>query len=95
MKCREHIYRFGEARIMDATVVDLRYRMRQVLAALDRQEPVNVLYHGKIKGVIMPLAPTPMKTEEHEYFGSSPEPDDATAVAKAMAVLRGGRHRDL
>ena len=41
---------------MKATVVDLRYRMKEVLKALDRNEDVKILYHGKTKGVISALA---------------------------------------
>lgn len=35
---------------MKATVVDLRYKMNDVLKALDRNETVTILYHGKVKG---------------------------------------------
>jgi hypothetical protein len=45
---------------MKATVVDLRYKMNDVLKALDRNEKVTVLYRGKVKGVLIP----PEKTEE-------------------------------
>lgn len=34
--------------------MDLRYKMNDVLKALDRNERVTILYHGKIKGVIVP-----------------------------------------
>lgn len=39
---------------MRASVVDLRYRMKDVLRALDRNEEVTVTYRGKVKGVIVP-----------------------------------------
>ena len=39
---------------MKASVVDLRYKMNDILKALDRNETVSVLYHGKMKGVIIP-----------------------------------------
>ncbi len=39
---------------MKATVVDLRYKINDVLKALARNEKVTVLYHGKVKGVIIP-----------------------------------------
>lgn len=41
---------------MKASIVDLRYKMNDVLKALDRNEQVTILYHGKIKGVIMPTS---------------------------------------
>ena len=37
---------------MKATIVDLRYRMNDILKALERNEDVNILYHGKTKGVL-------------------------------------------
>ena len=39
---------------MKASVIDLRYRMNEVLKAIDRNEEVTILYHGKVKGVIKP-----------------------------------------
>ena len=32
---------------MKATIVDLRYRMKDILRALERNEDVSILYHGK------------------------------------------------
>jgi antitoxin (DNA-binding transcriptional repressor) of toxin-antitoxin stability system len=39
---------------MQASVGDLRYRMKDVLRALERRETVTILYHGKVKGTIVP-----------------------------------------
>ena len=39
---------------MKASVVDLRYRMKDVLKALRRRESVEILYHGKTAGIILP-----------------------------------------
>ena len=36
---------------MKASVVDLRYRINDILKAIDRNEEVTILYHGKIKGL--------------------------------------------
>jgi prevent-host-death family protein len=41
---------------MNASIVDLRYRMKDVLKALDRGEPVTVLYRGKEKARLVPIA---------------------------------------
>jgi len=76
---------------MEATVVDLRYHMNEVLKALDRNESVNVLYHGRIKGVICPTGKSKSaRVADHGFFGSqvSQEP-----VEQIMVKLRGGRHR--
>ena len=78
---------------MKATVVDLRYRMNDVLKALERNEPVTVLYHGKAKGTLSakPVR-TPMEVRDHPYFNMAP---DSPAVSERMDALRGGRHRAL
>ena len=76
---------------MKATVVDLRYRMNDVLRALDRNEDVSILYHGKTKGVLTARTTrTGGRVAEHPFFnmGSS-----AGSVADQMEELRGGRHR--
>ena len=78
---------------MKATVVDLRYRMKDVLKALDRNEEVSILYHGKLKGTIRPAQSTNiLKVRDHVFFNMSPS---NRAVEDEMAELRGGRYRDL
>jgi hypothetical protein len=79
--------------IMQATIVDLRYHMNQVLKALERNETVSVLYRGKLKGVLSPATATSaVKVTEHSFFGCR---KDALSVEEVMGQLRGGRHRDL
>ena len=78
---------------MNATVLDLRYKMSQVLSALDNRESVNVLYHGKIKGVIVPVAKNDLLAQDHDYFGSQKNSEES--VVDEMVKLRGGRYRDL
>jgi len=79
--------------IMQATIVDLRYKMNQVLKALERNETVSVLYRGKLKGVLSPATTaSAVKVTEHSFFGCR---KDAQPVQDVMARLRGGRHRDL
>ena len=75
---------------MEASIVDLRYRMKDVLKALDRNEEVRILYHGKLKGVIRPSheAET-VKVCDHPLFGSEPK---GRPVDEVMDELRGGRH---
>lgn len=79
---------------MDASVVDLRYKTREILKALDRRETVNLLYHGKLKATIRPAqskAKAPLA--EHPFFGSAKK--EARKVSEIMKELRGGRYRDL
>ncbi len=78
---------------MKATVVDLRYRMNDVLKALDRNEDVEILYHGRTKGVLSPKAPVRhTKVSEHPFFNMR---RDKESVEEQMERLRGGRYRDL
>jgi hypothetical protein len=76
---------------MKATVVDLRYRMNEILRALARNEDVSILCHGRLKGVIRSKSESPsMKAREHPFFnmlGSS------GSVDEQMAVLRESRVR--
>ncbi len=55
---------------MKATIVDLRYKMNDVLKALERNEKVTVLYHGKVKGIIVPENRKEQgKIMDHPFFG--------------------------
>ena len=55
---------------MKTTVVDLGYKMSDVLKALDRNEKVTVLYHGKVKGVLIPAKHEITKNiSDHPFFG--------------------------
>jgi antitoxin (DNA-binding transcriptional repressor) of toxin-antitoxin stability system len=40
---------------MEASIVDLRYRMKSVLEALDRGESVTVLHRGKPRARLEPI----------------------------------------
>jgi antitoxin (DNA-binding transcriptional repressor) of toxin-antitoxin stability system len=79
---------------MNASIVDLRYKMSEVLSALERREQVTILYHGKVKGTIVPSDRNiPLSVKEHPFFGMMAE--DAQPVAQVMHELRGGRFNDL
>ena len=76
---------------MKASVVDLRYRMNEILKAIDRNEEVTILYHGKVKGVIKPkTSKARRRITDHPFFNmySSKE-----TVREVMADLRGDRYR--
>lgn len=71
---------------MKATVIDLRYKMNDILKALDRRERVTLLYHGKIKGVIVPTnEKKSMKVTDHPFFKMTEE--EEKSVAQQMAAL--------
>jgi hypothetical protein len=75
---------------MKATVLDLRYKMSEVLKALDKREKVTLLYHGRVKGTIYPEGGKQMiKVEEHPYFGMSAGED--RSVSQQMERLRRSR----
>jgi hypothetical protein len=55
---------------MKASIVDLRYKTKDILKALERNESVTVLYHGKVKGIIKPVREKQVsKIVEHPFFG--------------------------
>ncbi|MCK5529499.1 MAG: type II toxin-antitoxin system Phd/YefM family antitoxin [Kiritimatiellae bacterium] len=78
---------------MQATVVDLRYKMNDVLKALDRNENIDVLYRGKIKGVLTAhVEESTMKVAEHPFFNMY---CTDKSVDAEMDELRGGRYNDI
>ncbi len=77
---------------MKANIVDLRYKMKDVLKALDRRERVEILYRGKPKAVVVPIHEGSKKSvKEHPLFGSMAQ--DKIHVSTMMDELRGGRYR--
>jgi hypothetical protein len=79
---------------VNASIVDLRYKTKQILAALDRRETVSVLYHGKVKGHLVPaVSADRKKVQDSTFFGMQAK--DRTPVSEVMRTLRGGRYRDL
>lgn len=80
---------------MKATVVDLRYKMNDVLKALDRNEKVTVLYRGKVKGVLIPARQkTQLKMTDHPFFGMSAKVSKKS-VLDELDDLRGVRYNDV
>ncbi len=77
---------------MKASIVDLRYKMKDVLEALDKNEDVTILYHGKVKGVIKSVVNSSYgRVTDHSFF--SMNADEEISVAEEMEQLRGGRFR--
>jgi hypothetical protein len=89
-KCILIIYILNGAK-MEASIVDLRYKMKDVLKALGRHERVKILYHGKVRGTIIPDSKEhKRKVAEHEFFGM--KKDMLDSVEDMMGKLRGGRY---
>jgi hypothetical protein len=79
---------------MEASVVDLRYKMRDVLEALERRESVQILCHGKVKGTIVPaLHGQKTRVADHPFFGMSK--DELKNPAEIVDELRRGRYDTL
>ena len=76
---------------MKASIVDLRYKTTDILKALDRNESVTVLYHGKVKGIIKPVrGKVASKVKDHPFFGMANGSDES--VLEELANLRKPRH---
>ncbi len=76
---------------MQASILDLRYHMKEILRALDRNESVEILYHGKKKGLIIPhMTAQKISTKNHPYFGMTASTKNS--VEKEMNKLRGSRY---
>jgi len=79
---------------MKASIVDLRYKMNDILKALERKEPVEIFYRGKIKGRIIPdIKRLTGSVKEHALFGLLKE--EGESVEEKMTLLRGGRYHDI
>jgi antitoxin (DNA-binding transcriptional repressor) of toxin-antitoxin stability system len=79
---------------MRASVIDLRNKMSKIIKALDRNEKVTLVYHGKEKAVIEPIRNnTSIKTKDHPFFGMNRE--TTISVNEEMKSLRDGRFNDL
>ena len=79
---------------MNATIVDLRYRMKDVLRAIDRGETVTILYRGKEKAKLMPISPAAgasdkgaPKTKDQPLFGLWSDREDLTDPASYLRNL--------
>jgi len=76
---------------MEASIVDLRYKTNDILKALDRNESVTVLYHGKVKGIIKPARKkTESKIKDHPFFGMYKESEKT--VLEELDELRESRY---
>ena len=77
---------------MNATIVDLRYNMKHVLRAIDRGETVTVLYRGKERARLTPIAPASgsgaPKTKDQPLFGLWKDREDMSDPASYLRRLR-------
>jgi antitoxin (DNA-binding transcriptional repressor) of toxin-antitoxin stability system len=81
---------------MKATILDLRYRMKDVLRAIDRGETVTVLHRGKEKARILPITAKKKATvADHPAFGMWADRKDMADPAAYVRKIRQPRYRDL
>lgn len=79
---------------MKATIVDLRYRMKDILKALERKERVTILYHGREKGTIIPAGSAKYgDITTHPFFGMSSK--EKETVKQIIDNLRESRVNDI
>ncbi len=79
---------------MEASVLDLRRRMSEIIRALDNNEPVIILYRGKKKGVIYPAGKpgdNVGSAGDHPAFGMWNDRKDMKDVEKYVRGQRKGR----
>ncbi|RLD11429.1 MAG: type II toxin-antitoxin system Phd/YefM family antitoxin [Chlamydiae bacterium] len=78
---------------MEATIVDLRYKMNDVMKALNRNEDVKILYRGTLKGILSAnVKKANIKIADHPFFNMNKENEP---VDEAMNKLRKGRYNDI
>ncbi len=79
---------------MKASIVDLRYKTKEILRALEARESVSIYYHGKLKGTIVPPGPAKkFDARKHPFFGMGKK--DKRSVEQIMKELRKPRYHDL
>ena len=82
---------------MNASIVDLRYRMKDVLKAVEHGETVTVLYRGKPKAKIVPISGkrNRARIRDHPAFGMWKDRKDMRNPTAWVRNIRQGRVFDL
>ena len=74
---------------MKASVVDLRYRTKEILRALDAKEVITLTHRGSEKGRIVPIEQT---NGDRQCFGNHPAigmwADSTESVPDLIARIR-------
>jgi hypothetical protein len=77
--------------IVKASVADLRYRLKEILKAIDPNEEVTIRNRGKGKGVIKPkISGGRRRISDHHFFNMC---QSKKTVQEMMADLRGEKAR--
>ena len=81
---------------MEASVLDLRKKMRNVMSAIDRRERVTLTYRGKRRAVIVPITESrkkPVLVADLTAFGMWAGRDDMADPITYVENLRKPRSR--
>ena len=76
---------------MKASILDLRRRMAEVLRALDRNEPVKILYRGRQRAILLPTRngrQANLTVKEHPAFGMWKDHEELQDVPAHVRKLR-------
>ncbi len=76
---------------MEASVLDLRKKMREVLAAIDRHERVTITVRGHRRAVLVPISSTntrKVKVAELPAFGMWAERGDMANPVEYIETIR-------
>ncbi len=78
---------------MNATVLDLRKNMKQIISAIEHNEPVTLSNRGKKMAMIVPCSDECPRTPaaEHPAFGMWAGRGDMDNVGEFVRNLRKGR----
>nr|VFJ54191.1 MAG: Antitoxin Phd_YefM, type II toxin-antitoxin system [Candidatus Kentron sp. DK] len=78
---------------MNASILDLRYRMKDVLSAIDKNETVVITYRGKPRATLTPIHDEQTRPDPatHPFFGMNHPAQGDTSLSD----LRGGRFSDI
>jgi len=84
---------------MEASIVDLRYRMKDVLRAIERGETVTVTYRGKEKAHLVPAIAAAGRTlvnpRDHPACGMWKDREDMADPVAYVRKLRQPRYAHL
>ena len=81
---------------MQATIVDLRYKTREVLSAVERREEVIITDRGKEKYRITSIADfKPQRKPSCRDFDFIGSDQSENSIEQEMNALRGGRYADI
>lgn len=81
---------------MEASVLDLRKRMREVMTAIDRHEMVTLTHRGKRRAIIIPWSKTKkakVKTTDLAAFGMWSDRPEMADPAAYVETIRKPRFR--